>query len=75
MGFFGSGDKTTTSLDNRVGASDDAIVLQSGAFLFNPGRSLDNKTASAGDEKINWPLIISAVGVALSLLVLFNSKK
>lgn len=31
MGFFGSGDKKTTAIDSRIGASDSAIVAASGS--------------------------------------------
>tara|TARA_R110000868_G_scaffold4437_1_gene27941 strand:- start:78 stop:506 length:429 start_codon:yes stop_codon:yes gene_type:complete len=31
MGFFGSGDKSTSSVDSRIGASDEALVISTGS--------------------------------------------
>ena len=76
MGFFGSGDKSTSSADQRVGASDNAIVLQSGAFLFAPNRKapLINETLSPSDPP-NWMLIVGIIGGVVMVAIWLNSRK
>ena len=74
MGFFGSGDKSTTSSDNRIGASDDAVIVQPGGFIFNPGRTLANDQLLDPATKPNWVVIGAAVAVVVLVLFLFTRK-
>lgn len=67
MGVFGSGDKTSTSLDNRIGASDSAQAVGAGAVLFNASGS---KQSTPTDYT---PWIVGSV-IALMLWAVFIRK-
>lgn len=72
--LFGSGDKTQSAEDNRVGLSDNAVFVSSGGFLFNPGRASSNPTLDAAQSKSNWPVLV-AVGGGVILLGWFIFKR
>jgi len=74
MGFFGSGDKTTTSTDNRVGASDSAIVLQNGGFLFAPQSPLPNSAVATVAQKTDFTMIAIVGAVLVVVVVLLNRR-
>ena len=76
MPFGSFNKKLQETTDARVGASDNAIVIQPGGFLFNPGRNAANTTTSAPTEPVNWLMILvpvlALVGVAWFV---FKSEK
>ena len=76
MPFASGNKKTNNAYDQRVGASDNAVVVQNGGFIFNPGRALTNTTLSADPEpaaKPNWTLIAGIAAGALVLVMAFSS--
>lgn len=75
MGFFGSGDKVSTSADNRVGASDDAIVIQSGGFLFAPASKQPNATIGSSEGKPNWNVIVIVAGAVFALVIFLKLRE
>lgn len=76
--FFGSGDKTQSAEDNRIGLANNAILVQPGGFIFNPGRAVPNETLSAAATPTNWPALVGIVavsaGAAWLLVILFKRK-
>ncbi len=68
MGFFGSGDKLTTSNDLRAGASDSAILAQGAAAVFNGG---GGKPAAV----TNLWSVVAVVALAAFVLWLVLGKK
>lgn len=63
------------SLTTNTGASDNAILLQNGSFIFNPGRSSPNPTLAAGPASTqpNWNVIVAIGAGALILFGAFNA--
>lgn len=74
MPFGSFNKKIQESNDNRVGASDNAIVLQGGSFLFNPGRKNENPVLGETSAP-NWPVIVTIAAVVIVVVVWFNSRK
>lgn len=75
MPFGSFNKKSQSAADNRVGASDNAIVLQNGGFLFNPGRALENDTLNAGPSgaaKVNWPVVAVAAGALVAVYLILK---
>ena len=70
MGFFGSGDKKTTSTDNRAGASDNAQQAIGGGRIFNNGGGSANSPAQRAD----WAPWIQ-VGIAAAALIWIVARK
>ena len=68
MGFLGSGDKKTTSTDQRLGVSDSGQAAAHGGFIFNGGGS--KKAAPAN----YWPLIGSAAAIAIVVWIVAKEK-
>jgi len=74
MPFGSFNKKSQTSNDNRAGASDQAVIVQTGGFIFNPGRNLANDQLLDPAAKTNW-VLIGAVAVAVGAVVFLISKK
>lgn len=67
MGFFGSGDKKTTSTDNRAGASDNAQQAIGGGRIFNNGGG-GSPAAVQGKTTVSVAAWIQ-VGIAAAALI------
>lgn len=65
MGFFGSGDKKTTSTDNRAGASDNAQQAIGGGRIFNNGGGSANAPVQRTSNIAPW----IQVGIAAAALI------
>ena len=74
MPFGSFNKKSQTSNDNRAGASDQAVIVQTGGFIFNPGRNLANDQLLDPAEKTNWVLVVSAVAVVGAVVFLLSKK-
>lgn len=74
MPFGSFNKKSQTSNDNRVGASDEAVIVQNGGFIFNPGRNLANDQLLDPAAKTNWVLIGAAVAVVVAVVFLISKK-
>ncbi len=71
MGFFGSGDKKTTSTDNRAGASDNAQQAIGGGRIFNNGGGSANANAQRSSNWAPWV----QVGLAAAALIWIVARK
>lgn len=64
---------SSTSEDNRLAATDDAIVLTSGGFLFAPNRTLPNATAAATatGSKLTPELMAIVTAIVVGIAAMF----
>jgi len=71
--------KSTTSNDNRVAATDNALVIQPGGFLFNPGRGTEQIPALGGGQvspaSVLPLVIVAAVAAVFVAGVVFWRRK
>jgi len=70
-----SGNKKNTNVyDQRVGAADNAIVLQNGGFLFAPQSPLPNSATATAAQKTDFTTLAIVGAAVVTLFVLFNRK-
>ncbi len=64
--------KSQENYDQRVAATDNALVLQGGAFLFSPGPANTNETlAEVAPTVVNWNLVAMVAALAAVALGAF----
>jgi hypothetical protein len=74
--LFGSGDKTQSAEDNRIGLADAAQYAGLGALIFNRSAKADNISPALNSDQIQsfTPLIIVVAVVVGLVVVLYNRK-
>lgn len=68
MPFASGNKKNLTSTVKNIGATDNAIVMDAGAFLFSPGPAKTNEVLDAATPGPNWTIIALAAAAAVAFV-------